>query len=89
MNNSALSTSGIKSALSSADLTASQGLVDTYIVILKSRTTLEAVIEESGVDYTYSELYDMIDASSVNSTEVFRITVTVQTRRRRSLLPIQ
>ncbi|MCD8068326.1 MAG: Wzz/FepE/Etk N-terminal domain-containing protein [Lachnospiraceae bacterium] len=76
VNNSVTSTSGIRSALSSADLSASQGLVDTYIVILKSRTNLEAVIEASGVDYTYSELYDMIEADAVNSTEGFQIVVT-------------
>lgn len=45
-------------------------------MILKSRTNLEAVIEASGVDYTYGELYGMIEADSVNSTEVFQITVT-------------
>lgn len=63
-------------AVSLADLNASKSLVDTYLVILKTRTTLGEVIEQAGLEYGYEELCDMIDASSVNGTEVFQITVT-------------
>ncbi len=63
-------------SISSSELTAAQGLVKTYTVILKNRTTLNEVIEKAGVDYTYEEIYAMIKASSVNETEVLKVTVT-------------
>lgn len=43
---------------------------------MENRTTLEEVIEKSKVDYTYKELSDMIEANSVNETEVMQVTVT-------------
>lgn len=72
VNNSSINLGG----LTASDLSASQELVDTYIVILKSRTTLEKVVDESGVKRTPSELYSMISATSVNETEIFQVTVT-------------
>lgn len=63
-------------SVSLADLSASQTLVDTYIVILKTRLTLNEVIQQAGLNYTYEELRDMISAASVDSTEIFEITVT-------------
>lgn len=74
VNNSSISVGSTQVDLS--DLTAAQSLVDTYVVILKTRGTLEQVIEQTGVPYDYEELYDMIEAAPVNSTEVFEITVT-------------
>lgn len=62
--------------VSASSLSAAQSLVKSYIVILNTRTTLEQVIHEAGVDYSYKELRDMISAGSVNSTEIFRVTVT-------------
>lgn len=46
------------------------------IVILKTRLTLNEVIEQVGLEYTYEELRDMISATSINSTGIFEITVT-------------
>lgn len=62
--------------LSLSDLSASQSLVDTYIVILNTRLTLNEVIERAGLPYSYEELQEMIRAKSVNDTEIFAITVT-------------
>lgn len=62
-------------SFSTSVLSAARDLVKTYIGILNTRTTLEKVIEESGVDYTYAELRGMISASAVDETEIFRITV--------------
>ena len=73
--NNSNSSAGTQNSISSGDLTASMKLVDTYIVILKSRSTLEDVIRESGVSYTVGQLSNMISASSVNSTEVFKVDV--------------
>lgn len=63
-------------SISSSELTAAQSLVKTYTVILKNRTTLTEVINKSGVNYSYEQIYHMIEASAVNETEVLKVTVT-------------
>lgn len=75
VNNSSISVGGASLTFSSSQLSAAKSLVDTYAVILKSRTTLNAVIRKTGVDYTYEELNSMVRAASVNDTEIFAITV--------------
>ncbi len=76
VNNSSISVGSTKVSISQGDLTAAQSLVDTYIIILKTRTTLNEVIEQSGVGYSCEQLETMISASPVNSTEIFRVEVT-------------
>ena len=63
-------------SISSADLSASKGLVKTYIVILSTRETLNDVIDYAGVDMTYGELTNLITATAVDETEIFQVTVT-------------
>lgn len=75
-----------KITMSMSDISASQSLVKTYTEILKSRTTLEKIldneeyIKKNGLDgkYTYKDLQGMISASSVNGTEIMRVTVTAR-----------
>ena len=74
VNNSSIPVDSTSVSLS--DLSASKTLVDTYIVILKTRLTLNEVIEQAELNYTYEDLQDMISASPVNSTEILEITVT-------------
>ena len=62
--------------LSAGDLSASKGLVNTYIVILQTRETLNDVIDYAGVDMTYKELREIVSAASVSDTEIFEVTVT-------------
>ena len=76
VNTSSVSLSGARLSISASELTAAKSLVDTYIVILNTRSTLEEVIARSGVSYTYEELKDMVSAASVNGTEIFYINVT-------------
>lgn len=76
VNNSSISLGSTSVSISTGELSAAKSLVDTYTVILKTRTTLNAVIEKAGLEYTYEELYKMIEASSVNGTEIFQIVVT-------------
>jgi len=76
VNNSSFSLRNTSFSFSSSDLTAAQSLVDTYIIILKTRTTLDTVISRAGVDYSYEQLEKMVEAEAVNGTEVFEITVT-------------
>lgn len=76
VNNSSFSVGSTSFSISSSELTAAQSLVATYIVILNTRTTLEDVIRDAELEYSYEELLGMIDAQAVNNTEVFSITVT-------------
>lgn len=62
--------------ISTSQINAAQSLLKTYIEILNTRTTLEEIIEKSGVDYTYKQLSGMIKAGSSNETEVMKVTVT-------------
>lgn len=75
VNNSSISVGSASFSISSSEITAAQSLVKTYGVLLENKTTLEAVIEKSGVDYTWQELDEMVTASSVKDTEVLRVTV--------------
>lgn len=72
-NNSSFAVGG---SISSADIAASKELVDSYIVILQSGETLDAVLRFAGSERTCEELQEMISASAVNSTEFFKVTVT-------------
>lgn len=76
VNNSDISVGSSSFSITTGDLSAAQKLVDTYVVILRSRTVLNEVIEKADVSYTYTELSGMITAGAVNSTEVLRIVVT-------------
>ena len=76
VNNNSINLGSASLSIGTGDITASRSLVDTYTVILKTRTTLNAVIEKAGLPYDYEELYKMIETSSVNNTEIFEIVVT-------------
>ncbi len=76
VNNSSFTVGDLGFSISSSEISAAQSLVKTYTVLLKNRTTLEKVIEATGVTYDWEELYEMIEASPVNETEIMEITVT-------------
>lgn len=61
---------------SSSQLTAAQELAATYIVIMRSRTVLDAVAEKTQLGYSYGQLRGMISAATVNNTEIFEVRVT-------------
>lgn len=64
------------SNITSADLNTSKNLVKSYIAVLESRDTLKYVIEHGNLDCSYGELVSMISASSVNDTELLKVTVS-------------
>ena len=69
VNNNSLSVGSTKVSLSAGDLSAAKSLVNTYVVILNARTTMNEVIREAGVDYTYTDMQGMISAGAVNSPQ--------------------
>ncbi|MBE6750783.1 MAG: hypothetical protein E7560_06440 [Ruminococcaceae bacterium] len=75
VNNNSLSLNDVGFSLSSSDINASQSLVKTHEVLLKNRTTLQKVIDYTDAPYSWKELYNMVDTSSVNQTEVMCVEV--------------
>ncbi len=75
VNNSA-SVGNSTITFSSSQISAAKSLLDVYVIILKSRTTLNDVLKETGLNYTYGQLKSMISAGPVNGTEVFSISAT-------------
>lgn len=78
VNNNSISVGEATLSIDSSDITASKSLVNTYIVILNTRETLNDVIDYAGVNRRYSEIEDMIRAESVDDTEVFQVVVTTE-----------
>jgi len=77
VNNNAISVGDVSlSSITSSDITASRNLVNSYVVILNTRESLNDVIDYAGVDLSYKDLKKMISASSVNETEIFEVVVT-------------
>ncbi len=75
VNNNSLSVGDASFSISQGDISAAKSLVDTYIVILTSKSCLNDVIDYTGYDLSYDELKGMISAGAVNSTEIFEVRV--------------
>lgn len=75
VNNSSFSFGSTSFSISNSELSASNSLVNTYIYILKSRTTLEDVIAKAQLPYTYGQLSGMITTKAVQNTAAFDVTV--------------
>lgn len=65
----------MNTTITSAELSASARLVDTYSAIILSDPVLEQVIAENDLNITRSGLTKRINIASVNATEVFKIKV--------------
>jgi len=63
------------SAITQSDINASSSLVNTYSIILKSHDVLERVIQDCSLSYSTETLSKKVTVSSVDSTQVMRITV--------------
>ena len=61
---------------SSGSLSVSKSLVESYQVILKTRQTMQEVLDQCGVARDPNELINMVDITSVGGTEIFQVTVT-------------
>lgn len=59
--------------ISNSEFTQAKNLVQSYILILKSNTILEKVLEEEGLDYKVETLSRMIGTSVVENTAVFYV----------------
>ena len=75
VKNSAAVQDSTSASVGAGDLAASRDLVQSCLVILQTHRTLDAVIEESGVELTVKQLEKRISAAPVDDTEIFRVTV--------------
>ncbi|MCD8338263.1 MAG: Wzz/FepE/Etk N-terminal domain-containing protein [Lachnospiraceae bacterium] len=64
------------SVISISDLQLSAALTEDYAKIIKSRTTLNKVIDELGLDLNYKGLGNLVSVSNPDSTHIVEITVT-------------
>lgn len=62
--------------ISAQDLDAAKNLVPTCCVFVKTRKTLDKVLEKEQLSYSYEQLKSMVKAEGVDSTQIFRVTVT-------------
>lgn len=63
------------SATTYSDLQSSTQLTQDYMVLVKSRTVLEKVISELGINMSYGELYQMITVTNKTNTRILDISV--------------
>lgn len=55
------------------NISSAKNLVDTYAIIIKSNTILNQVIENLDLDMSYEEIYNCVNISAINNTQVMKI----------------
>lgn len=58
------------------NINSATNMIDTYAVVIKSNTVLNQVIDQLNLSMSYDSLYSAVEVSSVDSTQIMRITVT-------------
>lgn len=64
------------STITQSDIVLNQKLVSTYTQIVKSKKVLKQVISDLKLNYSYSELYNMVGVSGIQDTEIIKISVS-------------
>lgn len=64
------------SELTYNEVSLNKNLVGTYTEIIKSKRVLNQVIENLDLNYSYSQLYNNVEISSVANTEIIKITIS-------------
>ncbi len=75
INNSNISLGNTSFSISSNEIYTSQSLMDTYVTLLFSRTTLEEISEEAGVPYG-SGVGNLISTKPIENTGMFYVFAT-------------
>lgn len=74
VNNS--SSTNSSAGISNSDVLASKSLVETYMVIVNSHSTLDAVAEYANLDKSSAAVKNMVSASAVAETEILKVVVS-------------
>jgi capsular polysaccharide biosynthesis protein len=69
-------TNRMQDQITSFDLIASQELVKTYIIVLRSDTVLDQVIKKLNLSMTASDIRELLTAGAIDETEAFEVSVT-------------
>ena len=73
--------------ISASELSVAQSLVNTYMTILCTQTTMNKLDEYLGdLEVTPAELKGMVTASGIADTEVFRVTVTTDNAKKAQII---
>ena len=75
VNSNSFSIGSTSLSVSTTEISTSSRLIDTYLLVLNSRTTLERVIEEAGLNLSYGELLGMISTKVYEGTSAFSVYV--------------
>ncbi len=68
--------SSSQSVVDLTDLNIGQSISKDYVELLKTRPIVEGVIQEQGLDYSYSQLLGMMSLSVIADTRIIKINVT-------------
>ena len=68
--------------ITQSDIQVNQNLVNTYSEIVKSKKVLKQVIKELKLDYSVEELSSRISVTSLNDTEIIKISVLDESSKR-------
>ena len=68
-------TNSDNATITQSDIQVNQNLVNTYSEIVKSKKVLKQVIKELKLDYSVEELSSRISVTSLNDTEIIKISV--------------
>ena len=74
VNYGSISLGSASLSINASQVGTAEKLVDTYIVILQTRSTLEEVIKKADLPYSYTQLRNMLSAGSVSQTVIFSVT---------------
>lgn len=74
--NSSIYITNTDSVITFSDLQLSAALTEDYAKIIKSRTVLNKVIDELGLELSYKQLSELVSVTNPESTHIVDITVT-------------
>ena len=66
----------LNTTVTNDQISTAKSLVDTYSIIIRSRTVLESAMENLNINSSYEAFASKISVASVNGTEVMGITAT-------------
>ena len=76
VNTNSINVGGQPVKVTASSITAGENLISTYAVLLKNRTTLRQIVEETDVGTSLEELMSAISVSPIEDTAVFSVYVT-------------
>jgi len=67
---------GGSGSITSGDMSAARGLVESFVIIMNTRETLLEVADRAGLNYSYGKMLGMVSAEAIEDTEILKVVVT-------------